>query len=120
MSTENDTKTEPNGAVNVDTLDDEISRTYGAIWAPGNLEEILSRHGWSKTADTRQQVAEEIAKRADQIAENYQATAVAHRDLSDRTTAKGMTHRRTASAFRNKADGAWAVAHAIREIGGQA
>lgn len=34
----------------------------------------------------RQQVAEEIAVRADQIAENYQGSAVAHRDLSDSQT----------------------------------
>jgi hypothetical protein len=66
----------------------------------------------------RQHVAEQVAAKADQIAEQYQASAVEHRDLSDRETEKGKRHMRTAHAFRNKADGAWAVAHAAREIGG--
>jgi hypothetical protein len=65
----------------------------------------------------RQQVAEQIAARADQIAEGFQDTAVAHRDLSDRETEKGKRHQRTAHAFRNKADGAWAVAHDARDFG---
>lgn len=68
----------------------------------------------------RQQVAEEIAAKGNQIAEEYQATAITHRDLSDEhgRSLKGTSHMATAHAYRNKADGAWAVAHAAREIGG--
>lgn len=73
--------------------------------------------------DARQQVAQQIATKADEIAEQYQATAVTHRDISietGRNTPKGQSHMRTAHAYRSKADGAWAVAHAAREIGGLA
>jgi len=73
------------------------------------------------TPAIRQQVAEEIATKANQIAEQYQRTAVEHRNLAGpKTTDKQMLHHRTAIAHRNKADGAWAVAHAAREIGGAA
>lgn len=101
-------------------LDDEIARTYGGIWAPDNLAEILAKHGWAKASETREQVAEEIAAKGNEIAEEYQATAITHRDLSDEhgRTLKGTSHMTTAHAYRNKADGAWAVAHAAREIGG--
>lgn len=68
----------------------------------------------------RQQVAEQIAGKADEIAEEHQRKAIEHRDLSDRVTPKGQRHWRTSCAFRDKADGAWEVAHAAREIGGQA
>lgn len=66
----------------------------------------------------RQQVAEEIAAKGNEIADEYQTSAIAHRDLSDRVTPKGQRHFRTACSFRDKADGAWAVSHAAREIGG--
>lgn len=70
----------------------------------------------------RQQVAEQIAGKGNEIAEEYQATAITHRDLSIEhgRTLKGTSHMTTAHAYRNKAEGAWAVAHAAREIGGQA
>lgn len=87
VSTENDTKTSPNGDAemaapqpagehhtgtlnlagqgnpgdSLSALDDEICRTYGAIHAPDNLAEILAKHGWAKVSETRQQVAEQIA-----------------------------------------------------------
>lgn len=51
-------------------LDDEIARTYGAIHAPDNLTEILAKHGWAKTSEIRQQVAQEIvAKLAERRSE---------------------------------------------------
>lgn len=70
----------------------------------------------------RQQVAEQIADKANEIAEQFQATAISQRDLSHEhgRTIKGTSHMNTAHAYRNKADGAWAAAHAAREIGGEA
>lgn len=73
--------------------------------------------------EARQQTAEQIAAKGNEIAEQYQATAIAHRDIVAEIGSgnlKGESHTRTAHAFRNKADGAWAVTHAARQIGGQA
>jgi hypothetical protein len=68
----------------------------------------------------RQQVAEELVAEADRLADEFQESAVAHRELAgDKESPKGQRHWRTAVAFRNKADGAWAVAAAAREIGGE-
>jgi len=69
-------------------------------------------------AAVRRQVAEEIAAEADRLANEYQDSAVAHRDLAgDKESLKQQRHWQTALAFRHKADGAWAVAAAAREIG---
>jgi hypothetical protein len=67
----------------------------------------------------RQQVAEEIAAKAEAIANDFQTTALSHKDLSsDKETPKQQMHWRTAVAYRNKADGAWAVAAEVRVTGG--
>lgn len=58
---------EGNAPDSLAALDDEICRTYGAIYAPDNLAEILDKHGWSKTEETRQHVAEQIATALDAV-----------------------------------------------------
>lgn len=123
MSDENGSKTEPAQVLYWCPTAREIEQQPGGGFdvcchAPEMHEPVLA----AVYAAIRQQVAEEIATRADGIAENYQATAVAHRDLSHEhgRTLKGTSHMTTAHAFRNKADGAWAVAHAARQIGGAA
>lgn len=85
---------------------------------------------WRATARTlleaaypaiRQQVAEEIATKGNEIAEAYQKSAEDRRAIAleyGTKLPKGKQHMHTAIAFKNNAAGAWAVMHAAREIGG--
>jgi hypothetical protein len=75
------------------------------------------------TETARQETADRIAAEADRIADRYQATANEHRALSieHRTSAQySERHFKTALAFKNKADGAWAVAQIARDLSSQA
>lgn len=68
----------------------------------------------------REQVAEEIAAKADAIAEGYSEAAKIQRQLSiDKggSRAGGASNMRTALAFKNRAAGASEVAHEARYIG---
>jgi hypothetical protein len=74
------------------------------------------------TETARQETADRIAAEADRIAERYQMTANEHRALSieHRTSVKrSEIHFKTALAFKNKADGAWAVAQFARDLSSQ-
>jgi ketosteroid isomerase-like protein len=103
----------------------EVEQTYfgPSTYAP-RIAQMLARAALEAAYPAiRQQVAQEIAAKAHELGEMYQATAVTHLDISietGRNTSNGQSHMRTAHAYRNKADGAWAVAHATREIGGVA
>jgi len=100
-----------------------VEQTYfgPSTYAP-HIAQMLARAALEAAYPAiRQQVAQEIAAKAHELAAQYQATAVTHRDISidaGRNTPKGESHMATAHAYRNKADGAWAVAQAAREIGG--
>lgn len=68
----------------------------------------------------RKQWAEDLAAKADQIAEGHQKTAEDHRRISlevGSAEPKGQRHMRTALAFKERAAGAWEAAHAVREFG---
>jgi hypothetical protein len=89
-------------------LDDEICRTYGAIHAPDNLAEILTRHGWAPIHETRQQVAEQIAAKLDDRHHSNLALSGGDRDIVPRDGRVGL------------ATGYQRAAQIAREIGAQA
>jgi len=105
-----------------------IAKMELAYWAAQEGEPVTNRcTAGMRAALTaaysaiRQQVAEEIAARAEAMANEFQTTALDHRERSgDKETRKQQMHWRTAVAYRNKADGAWAVAAEIRCSGGTA
>jgi len=75
------------------------------------------------TETARQETADRIAAEADRIAERYQAAANEHRALSIEHRAsvkRSESHFKTALAFKNKADGAWAIAQIARDLPPQA
>jgi hypothetical protein len=128
---------EPASPISDDTIEQAAKAACEFVYPPKTHRAWIDvddyeQDCWRATARTlleaahpaiRQQVAEEIAAKGNEIAEQYQATAVTHRDISiehGRSTPKGESHMRTAHAYRNQAAGAWAVAHAAREIRGQA
>jgi len=68
------------------------------------------------TDDKQRDLLAAVIARGEAIATEYDMTTLNHRDLGREHSARGESHRRTAEAFRNKADGAWAVVYAAREI----
>lgn len=67
----------------------------------------------------RPSIAEDIASKAGEIAANNQQRAEHHRMLAldPASTPKRKQHTSAAHAFRNRAEGAYEVANAIREMG---
>lgn len=80
---------------------------------------LAKRHETREARAVRRAVAEEIAAKANEIAEAYQKSAEAHRAIAIEIGSllpKGKQHMATALAFKNNAAGAWAVMHAARDI----
>jgi len=64
--------------------------------------------------DEKRDLLAEVIARGEAIAEEYNMTALTHRNLKDRGA--GGLHGQTARAFDAKAEGAWAVVYAARQI----
>lgn len=90
-------------------------------WFGHAADALLAAGVFRDEATVKAEVAEQIAAKADEIAEGCSKSAADHRSIAIEIGSKlpkGRTHMATALAFSHQAAGAWAVAEAAREIGG--
>lgn len=100
-------------------------KRWERVWSSGSYadsrpEDLVRAALEAALPALRKQWAEEVAAKADQIAEGHQKTAEDHRRISlevGSAEPKGQRHMRTALAFKERAAGAWEAAHAVREFG---